>query len=116
VRGSPAISHLLFADDSFFFCKANRQECEVILQILKDYERASGQQINFLKSSIQFGHEVPESARLEVQQVLGITTLGGMRTYLVVLKHRFLVFLMKGLITRSIIGLSDLLRRVAKRF
>ena len=49
---------------------------------MKDYERASGQQINFLKSSIQFGHEVPESARLEVQQVLGITTIGGMGTYL----------------------------------
>ena len=81
-RRSSTISHLLFADDSLFFCKANREECEVILQILKDYERASEQQINFLKSSIQFGHKVPESARLEVQQVLGITTLGGMRTYL----------------------------------
>ena len=81
-RGSPAISHLLFADDSLFFCKANRQECEVILQILKDYECASGQQINFSKSSIQFGHKVPEVARLEVQQILGITTLGGMGTYL----------------------------------
>ena len=71
-HGSPAVSHLLFADDSIFFCKANRQECEVILHILKDYERASGQQINFLKSSIQYGHKVPESARLEVQHVLGI--------------------------------------------
>ena len=81
-RGSPAVSHLLFADDSLFLCKANRQECEVILQILKDYERALGQQINFLKSSVQYGHKVPESARLEVQQVLGITTLGGMETYL----------------------------------
>ena len=35
-----------------------------------------------MKSSIQFGHKVPESARLEVQQVLDITTLGGMGTYL----------------------------------
>ena len=81
-RGSPAISHLLFADDSLFFCKANRQECETILQILKDYERASGQQINFQKSSLQFGHKVPDATRLEVQQVLGITTIGGMGTYL----------------------------------
>ena len=81
-RGSPAISHLLFADDNLFFCKANRQECETILQILKDYERASGQHINFLKSSLQFGHKVPDAVRLEVQQILGITTIGGMGTYL----------------------------------
>ena len=81
-RGSPAISHLLFADDSLFFCKPNRQECEVNLQILKDYERTSGQQINFLKSSLQFRHKVPDSVQLEVQQVLGIATIGGMGTYL----------------------------------
>ena len=42
-RDNLAISHLLFVDDSLFSCRANRQECEVILQILKDYERASGQ-------------------------------------------------------------------------
>ena len=74
--------NLLFADDSLFFCKANRQECGVILQILKDYERASGQQINFAKSSLQFGHRVPDPVRLEIQQVLGITTIGCMGTYL----------------------------------
>lgn len=59
-RGSPAISHFLFADNSLFFCKATPEECGVILKILKDYEAASGQQINFEKSSVQFGHKVPE--------------------------------------------------------
>ena len=54
----------------------------VILHILKDYERASGQQINFAKSSLQFGHKVPDPVRLEIQQVLGITTIGCMGTYL----------------------------------
>ena len=63
-------------------CVVVRQECEIIHEILKDYERALGQQINFMKSSIQFGHKVPDVARLEVQQVLGITTIGGMGTYL----------------------------------
>ena len=46
-RACPAVSYLLFADDSLFFCKANKEECQTILRILKDYEVVSGQQINF---------------------------------------------------------------------
>lgn len=81
-RASPPISHLIFSDDSLFFCKATVQECGVILQLFKEYEKASGQQINFLKSSIQFGHKVPEEVRSTIHNLLGITNLGGMGTYL----------------------------------
>ncbi|XP_023645887.1 uncharacterized protein LOC111832631 [Capsella rubella] len=78
----PPISHLLFADDSLFFCKTTREQCETILRMLKKYEMASGQQINFAKSSIQFGHKVEESIRREMQGIMGITNLGGMGSYL----------------------------------
>lgn len=81
-RACPAISHLLFADDSLFFCKATVQECGVILKLLKEYERASGQKINFLKSSIQFGHKVAAEVRVVIHELLGISTLGGMGNYL----------------------------------
>ena len=39
--------HLLFADDSFFFSKAQKEECQTILRILTEYEAVSGQLINF---------------------------------------------------------------------
>ncbi|CAA7032485.1 unnamed protein product [Microthlaspi erraticum] len=60
-RASPPVSHLLFADDSLFFCKATVEESAVLLKILQLYECASGQKINFDKSSIQFGHTVEDS-------------------------------------------------------
>ena len=81
-RASPSISHMLFADDSLFFCKAQKEECQTILRILKEYEVVSGQLINFQKSSIQFGHKVEKSARQELRDILGIQNLGGMGSYL----------------------------------
>ena len=96
-RGSPNISHLLFADDSLFFCKATEEECGIILKLLKNYEAASGQQINFQKSSVQFGHKVPDNIKADIHNILGITNVGGMSNYLGIpeslgdLKYKFLV-------------------------
>ena len=59
-RACPLISHLLFADDSLLFCKAQKEECQTILRILKEYEDVSSQLINFEKSSIKFGHKIEE--------------------------------------------------------
>ena len=81
-RGCPLISHLLFTDDSLFFCKAQKEECQTILRILKEYEAVSGQLINFQKSSIQFGHNIEEPSRQELRDILGIHNLGGMGSYL----------------------------------
>lgn len=51
-HNSPHISHLLFVDDSFFFFQANVEECSTVKRILHEYEMASKQVVNFLKSSI----------------------------------------------------------------
>ena len=81
-RAWSSISHLLFADDSVFFCKAQKDECKTILRILKEYDVISGQLINFQKPLIQFGHKIEESGRQELRDILGIQNLGGMRSYL----------------------------------
>ncbi|CAA7054921.1 unnamed protein product [Microthlaspi erraticum] len=81
-RASPAVSHILFADDSLFFCRASAEESQVLIQILKEYETTSGQQINMGKSSVQFGHTVDLDVRREIHQNMGITTVEGVGSYL----------------------------------
>lgn len=70
---SPIVSHLLFADDSFFCFRASRGECEEIKKILTDYENASGQAINFNKSGIFFSKNVDACLQHDISFLLGIS-------------------------------------------
>ncbi|CAN1771981.1 LINE-1 retrotransposable element ORF2 protein [Linum perenne] len=49
---APRISHLFFADDSFFFCRAQIDEVRTLKRIFITYAEASGQIINYSKSGI----------------------------------------------------------------
>ena len=75
-RACQSFPHLLFVDDSLFFCKAQREECHTILRILKEYKVVSGQLINFKKSSIQFGQKIEDSIRQELKRYFRYTEFG----------------------------------------
>lgn len=58
-RGCPRINHLLFADDTMFFCQSSAKTCDTLVKILARYGEASGQRINKSKSSITFSSKTP---------------------------------------------------------
>ncbi|KAL8103570.1 hypothetical protein AgCh_027952 [Apium graveolens] len=71
-RGAPTISHLLFADDSYFFFKATTAEANVMKNILIRFEVMSGQSINFNKSTVTFTSNTTGEDRQSVCTLLGV--------------------------------------------
>jgi hypothetical protein len=55
-RHGPAISHLLFADDSIFFARSDQTSVQALQNTLKTFCDGSGQKINLDKSTIFFGN------------------------------------------------------------
>ena len=70
-RGSPSITHLLFADDCVIYCKATGQESRELQTILQKYEDVVGQRINTEKSLIFFSQNTDEDTKKEVKEILG---------------------------------------------
>jgi len=81
-RTSPSVSHLLFADDSFFFCKATMAEAQSLKEILMHYENASGQAINYGKSAIAFSTNTPHDIISAISHSLGVIGAIGSGKYL----------------------------------
>ena len=80
--GSPCINHLLFADDTMFFCKANASNAQVLNKILSTYATVSGQLINTQKSAISFSRKTSQARKDQIKQTLGIENDGGFGKYL----------------------------------
>jgi len=71
-RGTPVVSHLLFTDDCFLFCRANVVEAQRLLTILKTYEAASGQEINLSKSEVFFSRNMSGAAQEDLSRIIGV--------------------------------------------
>jgi len=80
--GASQVSHLLFADDSMFYCRVQEEEMNHLSRIVEEYSLASGQRVNYQKSSITFGKNVPEERKIGVKKKLGIEQEGGRDVYL----------------------------------
>ena len=70
-RRGPKLTHLLFTDDSLLFCRATVEECGHVLDILKNYEKASGQKVNGGKTSLFFSKSIPNETKSSIKQALG---------------------------------------------
>ncbi|KAL0327584.1 UNVERIFIED_CONTAM: putative mitochondrial protein [Sesamum angustifolium] len=71
-KNAPRVSHLLFAHDTLIFCQATVEAMMSIRNILNIYGRASGQIINFDKSSITFSRNTLAKSREHLARILGV--------------------------------------------
>uniref|UniRef100_A0A803Q5Q8 Reverse transcriptase domain-containing protein n=1 Tax=Cannabis sativa TaxID=3483 RepID=A0A803Q5Q8_CANSA len=81
-NGAPSISHMLFADDSFLYCKATREEVNRVQQLLDSFATATGQHVNFGKSFVFFSTNTSSTMRLSICNRLGITEASEHNKYL----------------------------------
>ena len=81
-RDGVRISHLLFVDDNLLFCETKRGEWQQLLDILTQYEEASGQAINKQKTTIFFSKNTTPSVKEEIQNLFGAQVMTNCEKYL----------------------------------
>ncbi|KAL0458285.1 UNVERIFIED_CONTAM: LOB domain-containing protein 29 [Sesamum latifolium] len=81
-RGAPHISHLLFVDDTLIFSQGTVEHSRIIKVILETYRKASGQEINFHKSSVAFSKNSSTASRQDVVREMNIRMENKMELYL----------------------------------
>lgn len=71
-EGAPAVSHLLFADDSLLLFEATPDSVQATNHILQVYELGSGQVINRDKSAVLFSKNTPRQLKAQLLSLLGL--------------------------------------------
>jgi hypothetical protein len=81
-RSALGISHLLFADDTLLFFKAEVGEANRVNEVIKKYAMSTGQLVNASKCSIQFTKKCPVMMQLRISEALNIQKEGFEDKYL----------------------------------
>lgn len=81
-RLCPSISHLLFADDTIVFMQVSDQASFHLKDVLNLFTLATGQTINFHKSSVLFSANTPPHLKATVCDSLGVVEAQHDSTYL----------------------------------
>nr|XP_011468563.1 PREDICTED: uncharacterized protein LOC105352685 [Fragaria vesca subsp. vesca] len=79
---APQVNHHLFADDSMLYANASLDDCYHIQDVIETYGRASGQLVNFEKSSIVLSNNVSEFMQEEIYSLLGMEVVTSHEKYL----------------------------------
>ncbi|KAH9649947.1 transcriptional corepressor LEUNIG-like protein [Citrus sinensis] len=78
----PIVSHLFFADGSLVFSKASVAECNQLKELFDLYSNASGQVINFQKSSLFFSPNTPGNIREAIKHIFNLSVVSHHEQYL----------------------------------
>ncbi|CAN6699322.1 unnamed protein product [Malus baccata var. baccata] len=76
------ISHIFFADDTLLFLKADGKNCRNLANLINLYCDASGQQVNFQKSSVYFGANLPKRVSAELANIFRVKVVLDPSAYL----------------------------------
>jgi hypothetical protein len=79
---APHITHLFFVDDSILFCRAKIKEANNIMNVLKEYQRISGQQINLNKSAMTFSPHLHQNIQQAFHNIMPIQITANIDKYL----------------------------------
>lgn len=82
VQRGPVLSHLLFVDDYFLFCRAIDKEVETLQPILSTFGKSSDLAVNFAKSKIFFSKNTQYSTTNNISSFLGVSECLGTAKYL----------------------------------
>ncbi|XP_021866146.1 uncharacterized protein [Spinacia oleracea] len=81
-RRAPSISHLFFADDALLFFKADSTNCKNIADILGEFGRISGQQLNLQKSFAKFSPHLRKEKVEEMKSLLSMPVVNNVGNHL----------------------------------